>query len=95
MEGAAESMTNGYVDAAWAKEHHNLWYAEMERAGMVGVSPNTMEEVKRHDDRDFRGFGRPLGRQSHSNPSAAGPGRGDTGGGMTPATNPSAPKEST
>ena len=26
---------------------------------MVGVSPNTMEEVKRHDDRDFRGYGQP------------------------------------
>jgi len=102
MEGAAESMTNGYVDAAWAKEHHNLWYAEMERAGMVGVSPNTMEEVKRHDDRDFRGFGQPLGRREPLDPSVsatdqgpAGPGGPPAGGGMSPATNPSAPKEST
>ncbi len=59
MEGAAESMTQGYVDANWAKEHHNLWYAEMERAGMVDVQPNALEEVRRHDDIDFKGFGSP------------------------------------
>jgi len=60
MEGAAESMTRGYVDANWAKEHHNLWYAEMEKAGMVDVPENALEEVRRHDDIDFRGFGSPL-----------------------------------
>lgn len=59
MEGAVEAMTRGYVDAHWAREHHDLWYAEMEKAGMVGVAPNALEEVKRHDDRDFRGFGSP------------------------------------
>jgi formate dehydrogenase subunit gamma len=59
MEGAVESMTSGYVDAKWAAEHHNLWYAEMEKAGMVGVEPNALEEVKRHDDIDFKGFGSP------------------------------------
>ncbi len=62
MEGAAESMTKGYVDANWAKEHHNLWYAEMEKAGMVGVEPNALEEVKRHDDIDFKGFGSPAAK---------------------------------
>ena len=60
MEGAVESMTRGYVDANWAKEHHNLWYAEMEKAGMVDVPENALEEVRRHDDIDFRGFGSPL-----------------------------------
>lgn len=60
MEGAAESMTRGYVDANWAKEHHNLWYAEMEKAGMVDVPENALEEVRRHDDIDFRGFGSPM-----------------------------------
>ena len=59
MEGAVESMTSGYVDSNWAAEHHNLWYAEMEKAGMVGVEPNALEEVKRHDDIDFKGFGQP------------------------------------
>jgi len=62
MEGAAESMTEGYVDANWAKEHHDLWYAEMEKAGMVGVEPNALEEVRRHDHIDFRGFGAPAGK---------------------------------
>jgi len=59
MEGAAESMIQGYVDANWANEHHDLWYQEMEAAGMVDVEPNALEEVKRHDNIDFRGFGSP------------------------------------
>ena len=59
MEGAARSMRDGYVDANWAEEHHNLWYYEMENAGMVDLEPNALEEVKRHDDIDFKGFGSP------------------------------------
>ncbi len=50
MEGAFESISQGYVDANWAKEHHDLWYREMEQMGMVGVEPNALEEIKRHDD---------------------------------------------
>lgn len=30
MEGAYASMRTGYVDDTWAKEHHDLWYAEIE-----------------------------------------------------------------
>lgn len=30
MEGSLESMTTGYVDSNWAKEHHSLWYQEVE-----------------------------------------------------------------
>ncbi len=30
MEGAIESMTDGRVDVNWAKEHHDLWYEEIE-----------------------------------------------------------------
>ncbi|HEY5789921.1 MAG TPA: formate dehydrogenase subunit gamma, partial [Gammaproteobacteria bacterium] len=59
MDGAIESMTSGYVDANWAREHHNLWFAEMERAGLVDVEENALEEVRRHDDIDFKGFGSP------------------------------------
>lgn len=29
MEGAYESMRNGYVDETWAKEHHEYWYKEV------------------------------------------------------------------
>lgn len=29
VEGAFESMVNGHVDANWAKQHHDLWYAEV------------------------------------------------------------------
>jgi formate dehydrogenase subunit gamma len=31
MEGAYESMRTGYVDDVWAKEHHDLWYADIEQ----------------------------------------------------------------
>ncbi len=30
MEGALEAMTQGEVDANWAKEHHSLWYEQIE-----------------------------------------------------------------
>ena len=33
MEGAFESMSNGTVDVNWAKEHHDLWYAEQTEDG--------------------------------------------------------------
>ncbi len=29
VEGTLDSMTTGSVDAAWAKAHHDQWYAEM------------------------------------------------------------------
>jgi len=29
MEGAYRAMREGYVDEAWAKEHHGLWYDEL------------------------------------------------------------------
>jgi formate dehydrogenase subunit gamma len=34
MEGAYKAMSTGYVDDAWAKEHHDIWYADIE-AGKV------------------------------------------------------------
>ena len=34
MEGAYQAMRRGYVDDAWAAEHHDLWYADIE-AGKV------------------------------------------------------------
>jgi formate dehydrogenase subunit gamma len=57
MEGAFDSIANGYVDANWAKEHHDLWYAQMEQAGMVDVEPNALEEIKRHDKINVHGQG--------------------------------------
>ena len=29
MEGALDSMKTGYVDEAWAMEHHEDWYREV------------------------------------------------------------------
>jgi len=34
MRGAYRAMRNGYVDEAWAKEHHDLWYRDIE-AGKI------------------------------------------------------------
>ncbi|WP_334190004.1 formate dehydrogenase subunit gamma [Noviherbaspirillum sp.] len=30
MEGAYQAMRTGYVDETWAKEHHDLWYQQIE-----------------------------------------------------------------
>jgi formate dehydrogenase subunit gamma len=32
-EGALEGMTTGYVDANWAKQHHDIWYDEIGQGG--------------------------------------------------------------
>ncbi len=34
-EGAFEGMKTGYVSTEWAKQHHDLWYEEMEAKGKV------------------------------------------------------------
>jgi len=48
VEGALESMTTGHVDANWAKQHHDLWYEELQagqgkpapgKAPLAGGSP--------------------------------------------------------
>ena len=37
MEGAFDAMGSGQVDANWAREHHNLWYAKLDQdAGAEG-----------------------------------------------------------
>jgi formate dehydrogenase subunit gamma len=33
MEGAYQAMRSGYVDEAWAKEHHELWYNDVKKGG--------------------------------------------------------------
>ena len=45
MDGAYKAMRTGYVDDAWAKEHHDLWYADIE-AGKVPRN-RTEEAAKR------------------------------------------------
>ena len=34
MEGAYAAMRHGYVDDTWAKEHHELWYDDVQ-AGKI------------------------------------------------------------
>lgn len=38
VEGAFEAMATGYCDENWAKEHHDLWYANMTQGSSAGVS---------------------------------------------------------
>ena len=40
VEGAYESMRYGYVDEAWAKEHHELWYNDV-KTGKVKAATAT------------------------------------------------------
>jgi formate dehydrogenase subunit gamma len=34
MQGAYKAMREGYVDETWAKEHHELWYNDIQ-AGKI------------------------------------------------------------
>lgn len=45
MEGAYKAMKTGYVDDAWAKEHHDLWYADIESGKIPRV--RTPEETEK------------------------------------------------
>jgi len=40
VEGAYESMRYGYVDEAWAKEHHELWYNDV-KSGKIKAGTAT------------------------------------------------------
>jgi len=37
MEGAYEGMRHGYVDDTWAKEHHDLWYDQVQKGEIPRV----------------------------------------------------------
>ena len=39
MDGAYEAMRDGYVDEAWAKEHHDHWYADVKAGKLPGATP--------------------------------------------------------
>lgn len=47
VEGAYGSMRNGYVDEAWAKEHHQLWYEDVKsgkvKAGKATGTPQSAQ----------------------------------------------------
>ncbi|MDE1314075.1 formate dehydrogenase subunit gamma [Vibrio aestuarianus] len=51
MEGALEGMVTGEVDETWAKEHHDLWYAEIQNADSKGTesSDEPVKEGKAHE----------------------------------------------
>ena len=44
MEGAFEAMQTGECDSNWAKEHHDLWYEELQKDGSL-----TMQDVASND----------------------------------------------
>lgn len=47
MEGAFEAMATGDCDANWAREHHDIWFKEMQESGFADVgldSPGSRSE---------------------------------------------------
>ena len=38
MSGAYTAMRDGYVDEAWAQEHHELWYDDIQRRQDPGAA---------------------------------------------------------
>jgi formate dehydrogenase subunit gamma len=47
MEGAYQAMRTGYVDDTWAKEHHDLWYEQIERGEIPRVRTQDTAPVGR------------------------------------------------
>jgi formate dehydrogenase subunit gamma len=41
-EGALEGMTTGYVDVAWAEQHHDLWCEELREKGTSADKPTPL-----------------------------------------------------
>ena len=56
MEGSLNSMTNGYVDANWAKAHHDRWYQEM----TAGEGSDSPAEERGAGDAPADGLARPV-----------------------------------
>lgn len=46
MEGAYESMRQGYVDETWAREHHEYWYNEVMSGKGIGGGAATPSPAK-------------------------------------------------
>jgi formate dehydrogenase subunit gamma len=40
MEGAYRAMRDGYVDEAWAREHHEIWYDDIQ-SGKIPAQRST------------------------------------------------------
>ena len=49
MKGAYKAMKTGYVDEAWAREHHELWYNDIQ-AGKIPAQ-RTQPAQKKPDTR--------------------------------------------
>lgn len=55
MEGAYQAMRTGYVDDTWAKEHHDLWYEQIEKG-----------EIPRVRTQDAAPVGRPVLKENRT-----------------------------
>ena len=42
MEGAYEAMRHGYVDDTWAREHHDLWYDQIQSGEIPRIRTRTL-----------------------------------------------------
>ena len=45
MRGAYSAMRTGYVNEAWAKEHHELWYEDI-KAGKIPAQRSGKSDSK-------------------------------------------------
>jgi formate dehydrogenase subunit gamma len=55
MEGAYQAMRTGYVDETWAKEHHDLWYEQIENG-----------EIPRVRTQDTAAVGKPVLKENRT-----------------------------
>ena len=44
MEGAFEAMQTGECDSNWAKEHHDLWYEELQKSGSLTMQDDASND---------------------------------------------------
>lgn len=53
-EGAFEGMSTGYVSEEWARQHHDLWMADLEKKGKTGgyVTRADLEIMRRENNAD-------------------------------------------
>ncbi len=54
MEGALETMTTGYCDSNWAKEHHDEWYEEIKDLNETEDSNSTSEQATTTSDNSVK-----------------------------------------
>jgi len=50
MEGAFEVMKTGECDSNWAKEHHDLWYEELQKEGLLTMQDESSNNAPSNEN---------------------------------------------